>query len=503
VQTTSVPAPTGGINAKDALARMPETDAVLMENWFPEPDGVALRGGSASHATGLDGAVDTLMTYNVGTTQELWGITAGKIYEVTNAGAVGAAAVTGLGNSRFQHITMGTAGGYFLMAVNGADKLQAYTGSAWYVDGDGTGDITGVDTAGCININNFKNRVFLIEKDSLSAWYLPVASIAGAANELDLSGLFKLGGHLVTMVNWTVDNAAGIDDYAAFITSEGEVALYQGTDPGSASTWALVGTFRIGRPIGYRCAIKAAADILINTTDGVYPLSKALLTDRNQPTAALTDKITNLIKPDIRDHSTKFGWEAILYPFKNKLLVNVPSAEGAISHQWVMNTINGSWTKFTAWNANCFAVLQDTLYFGGNTIVYTADTGEDDSGANITADVQQAYSYFGNKGQVKKFTMARPIFLTTGDIVPALVLNTDFKDRVPVASPTYSTSATSLWDTSTWDVSSWALGDVLLTNWQSVSGVGHSGGIRVKVASAGLEVNWVSTDIVYEKGGVL
>lgn len=31
----------------------------------------------------------------------------------------------------------------------------------------------------------------------------------------------------MAMANWTIDNASGVDDYAAFITSEGEVALYR------------------------------------------------------------------------------------------------------------------------------------------------------------------------------------------------------------------------------------------------------------------------------------
>jgi hypothetical protein len=43
------------------------------------------------------------------------------------------------------------------------------------------------------------------------------------------------------------------DDYAAFITSEGQVAVYSGADPASSTTWSLVGVFDIGAPIGRRC----------------------------------------------------------------------------------------------------------------------------------------------------------------------------------------------------------------------------------------------------------
>jgi len=203
----------------------------------------------------LPDVVESLMFYNTGVTRELYGVSDGEVYDVTSAGAVGAAVKTGLSNSRYQYINVGTAGGFFLMAVNGEDKLIRYTGSAWQQDGDGSADITGFDTANAIHINNFKNRVFLVEKNSFNVWYLPVVSIGGAANKLDLSSIFRLGGYIMAMANWTIDNSAGIDDYAAFITSEGEVAIYSGTDPSSSTTWALEGTFRMGAPVGRRCFI--------------------------------------------------------------------------------------------------------------------------------------------------------------------------------------------------------------------------------------------------------
>lgn len=501
--TASIPAPTGGLNAKDAIAAMDETEATIMTNWFPTPSSVDIRSGHDSHVTGASHPVETLMTYNIGATQKMFGISGTAIYDVTSAGAIGAAVVTGLTNARFQHIIMGTAGGFFLMAVNGNDKLQGYDGSSWWVDGDGAHDITGVDTANISHINNFKNRVWLIEKNKLKAWYLPVSSIAGAAAALDLSSLFKLGGYLTIMANWTIDNANGIDDYAAFVTSEGEVALYKGTDPSSASTWAMVGTFRMGKPIGRRCAIKVAADVLLITTDGAFPLSKALLTDRTQSAAAATDKITNLIKADIKNYSDNFGWEPFSYPFGNKILINVPTIENNTAHQYVMNTQNGSWCRFEGWDANCFSELNDTLYFGGNDGVFAADTGTDDNGEDIETDVQQAFSYFGTKGQIKRFTMARPTFLVNGDIDPAIILNTDFDNRVPVYSPSFSTGGDSLWDVAPWDTSTWALGSSLAKKWQSVTGVGYCGGLRIKTATQNLTVQWVSTDFAYELGGVL
>jgi len=501
-RTASLQSPTGGLNAKDPLAAMAPTEAVTMENYFPEPSRVISRKGYASHATGVTGAVNTLAFYNDGSNKSLFAFVGGEIFDVTSAGAVGAAEVTGLTNDRFQTINMGTAGGFFLLCVNGEDKMQVYNGTTWYADGTTT-TVTGVDTADCIHINNFKNRVWLIEKDTFNAWYLPVSSIGGAANNLDLSGLFKLGGYLMAMANWTIDNAAGIDDYAAFITSEGEVALYKGTDPSSAATWALVGTFRMGKPLGRRCFCKAGADVLVLTTDGAFPLSKALLTDRSQLNLAATDKISNLINAAVIQYKSNFGWQPIIHPIGNKLIINIPTVEGQESEQYVMNTTHGAWCKFTGWNSFCYEILDDRLFFGGLNGVFEADTGQSDNGDNITGVVQQAFSYFGAKGQTKKFQMVRPILISEGSVVPSLLMNVDFQENRTVAtSYTFGTSGTA-WDVGDWDISPWVSGDNITAKWQSVSGVGFSGGLRLVTELSDLSCAWVSTDFVFEVGGVL
>lgn len=504
-QTSSLQAPTGGLNAKDPIANMSETEAVTLENWFPTPSSVDVRNGKQSHATGFTDPVETLALYNDGFDPKLFAVAGDSIFDVTSSGAIGAAEVTGLTNARFQHINMGTAGGFFLMMVNGADNLQYYDGSAWgEITAVGPGPaITGVATTDCIHINNFKNRVWLIEKDSFNAWYLPVASIGGAANNLDLSGLFRLGGYLMAMANWTIDNAAGVDDYAAFITSEGEVALYKGTDPSSAATWALVGTFRMGRPIGRRCFCKAGADVLVITTDGAFPLSKALLTDRSQTNLAATDKISTIFNEDIRFYGNVFGWQPIIHPYGQKLIVNVPTTEGSVSHQYVMNTSHGAWTKFTGWDANCLEVLGDSLYYGGATAVYQADVGQSDDGELITAVAQQAFSYFGNRTGIKKWSMARCIFTSSGSINPAILLNVDFAQNRTVVAPSYTGDSGSVWDVAAWDTSDWTQGDTIVRRWQTVTGVGYAGGIRVVTQLKDITCKWNSTDFVYELGEVL
>lgn len=80
----SIPSPTGGWNARDALSDMPPEDAVSLENFFPTTTSVNLRNGYTNFATGFGSQVETVMGYNGGATQKLFGVTAaGSIFDAT------------------------------------------------------------------------------------------------------------------------------------------------------------------------------------------------------------------------------------------------------------------------------------------------------------------------------------------------------------------------------------------------------------------------------------
>jgi hypothetical protein len=496
--SASTPAPTGGWNQRDSLAIMDADQAIILDNFFPEASRVSLRRGYASHATGLSGTAESLMAYASGTTQKLFAASGGNIYNVTSSGAVGAADLTGLTNNRWQHVMFGTAGGNFLVICNGADAPRNYDGTNWT-----TPAITGVTTTNLIHVNAFKQRLFFIENNTLNTWYLPVASIAGAASQLNFSSITTLGGKLMAMGIWTLDGGDGLEDRAVFITSKGEVLVYEGTDPSSASTWALVGIFRIGAPIGRRCLLRLGPDLVVITQDGFVPLSQVLNSARSTPQVALSDNIREAVNSATRDHGSKFGWQPLLYPKGRMVLFNVPQVEGVTHHQYVMNVTTGAWCRFTGLNGGCWEVHNDELYFGGSTVIYKADTGNNDNNANITGEAKTAFNYFNRRGQLKRFTMVRPLLASEGTLAPILGLNIDFSDELPTGTPTYSGSAGSPWDTSAWDTSSWGSDPTIRRDWQSITGLGYCAALRIKAAAKNLNIHWHATDWIFEPGGIL
>lgn len=501
-RTASFPAPVGGLNARDSLAAMKQTDAVVLENWFPTPTSVDVRKGWQSWSTGYANPVQSLFRYAPTTgAYKLFAASGTSFYDATLTGAVGAAVVTGLSNAQWQYTNIVTPGGSFLWCVNGVDNGKLYNGTVW-----ADVSITGVASSSIANVNVFGNRLFLVEKNTLNVWYLAVQSIAGAATKFDLSTIFPRGGFLMSMATWSIDAGAGLNDLAIFVSSEGEIAIYQGADPAS---WTKQGVYYVGRPIGRKCVAKMGGDAIYLCEQGIYPLSRALLSATIDRSIALTDKIQNIISLAVTSYQNNFGWQMAVYPEQNQLWLNVPTTvTPPTSDQYVMNTITGAWTKFTNMDSACWEVVGPDIYFGGPTAIYKAWTGQFDGTGQIQADALQAYSNFKTDALQKYFTMVRPSIVADG--VPSILfgLNLDFLDRPATGALSFNPPISGMvWGAMTWGPPSvsmtWGGGLQQISNWQTVGGIARYAGLRLTVQANGSVVSWNETSWVYQTGGVL
>lgn len=492
---SSLPAPVGGWNARDSIANMSALDAVQLQNMFPSVSNVVLRGGFVEWATGLPGQVESLLAYSGAATSEFYAVADSEIYDVTSGGTVGAAVVTGLSNSRWEYANISTSGGDFILAVNGVDDALIYDGATW-----SNPSITGVSSDDLNNIVLFKNRLWFLENDTLRAWYLPTSSIGGVAEQFDLSSVARLGGTITALGTWTVDAGYGMDDNLVFITSKGEVIIYRGTDPSSASTWSLIGVYTLGSPIGKRCLLKYRGDILVLTLSGLQPLAQTIQSDRAEQKIALSDKIQGAFSAAATQYQTSFGWQIVFVAENDAIMVNVPIAVGQ-QQQFVMNDITKAWCNFTGWEANCWEIFNNSPYFGGDGVVCRAwDTGYADNDTDIESTTLQAFNYYDSRGVKKYFTRARPSIFTDGTPSIGVGMNVDFDIGDTSAALSFSPTTVGLWDAGIWDTSNWGSGPAITNNWQGITGIGYCGGLRLKSASQGVQIEWAATDVVYQRG---
>jgi hypothetical protein len=496
-QTYSLPAPVLGLNGRDGLAGMDPRYAPVLDNFFPSTNQLIGRSGSASWATGMTGPVETLIPYANGTTKNLLAANNKKIYDVSPTGAVGAALASSLTNNRWQYVNYkGLA-----IFVNGtSDGCLKYDGSTV-----ATNSVTGA-AGNLANVAVFSNRLFFLD-DTLSFYYLATQAVSGALAAFDLSTYVKLGGFLMAQGDWSYLGTNSINDYAVFLTSEGEVIVFQGSDPTSSTTWSMAATFKIGKPIGRRCMVKYGAELILITEDGFVPMSGLMQDNREEPGRNISDVLGTLVAQDINLYGGNFGWEGTVCP-KSTLgpmaLFNVPTTENSTAYQYVINLRTQAWCRFVGWKANTFAVFNSKIFFGGNDgVVYQADVGANDSGSDVVFDGKTAFSYMDAPDVLKKFLMARPILSSQGIITPAIICNHDFEDILPTDQPTFIGDGGSPWDTSPWDTSPWGGGDTLNRNWIGIEGFGYCAALRVKVALNGIGVKWASTDFMFEAGGIL
>lgn len=487
---------------------MPETDALVLDNWFPQETSVDLRNGYIEWCT-FDGQCETVIGYQGSSANELFVAVVDSstysIFDATSSGALSTEVVGGsadtvqeLTSTRFDYANIGTTGGQFMLLCNGEDSMLSYNGSAWSV-----ASITGVTTADISSIAVHAERVWLMEKDSFSVWYLATSAIAGAATELNLASLFPAGGSMACMVTWGGDTNSQLDAFIGFVSTEGEVVVFTGGDPSSASTWYRIAYFKIGRPVttGNRAWTKYASDALIMTADGVIPMSKAISLDRANPSIAISDKIGPLLTSDFLSHASRFGWALSIHPAGRKLILNVPTVENTSARQYVMNLKTGAWCRFTGWNAFSWEVQRDTVYFGGHGILVKADTGIGDDGTPVQADVKQAFSYFGARGRQKKFTLMRPILAIDGEIQLGLDINVDYADAAPNSSITINSGGGDPWSVA-WSVA-WGGAQALYRAWHSIRGVGFAAAPRLRVQSEDVRISWSASDFAWEDGGLL
>jgi hypothetical protein len=481
VETKIIPSPTDGWDQISPLAEMDPKRAPILTNWVPRPGYVEARQGYFAWSKPSTAPVESLMVYRPPSGESMFAAAGSSIYDVSSYG-LSTPVVTGLGSARWQYVGNFTPSGAatVLQCVNGTDLMQQWNGTAW-----SNPSITGLDagdtTASFINIFAQKQRLWYIVKNSTKVYFMPTQAISGAvAGKQDFGALFSRGGYLIAMADWTIDGGNGPQDYAAFISSRGQVALYAGTDPTNASVWSLVGVFQIAPPIGYRCAYSIGSDVGIITQQGVLPISQVLPFDPSADrSVAITARIQNAMATASQVGSGFFGWQLMSFPMQQLLFLNVPEAENETQIQFVMNTLTGAWAEFTGWNANTFDIFEDKLYFGDNNgFVNQGYSGLADGATGVTLDMQCAFNWFDEPGKEKRMTMIQPLLTTQGNVTPALSVDTDF--ATSLVQNVINISATGvLWDSAIWDVSLWPSGSTNFIQWLSVEAIGHAFAARM------------------------
>lgn len=277
----------------------------------------------------------------------------------------------------------------------------------------------GADPADFVFVTVWKERVWLVERNSTRGWYLDAKSIYGTATSFNFGAKFQKGGPLVGLWSWSYDGGSGLDTSLVAISQAGDIAVWLGTDPASASTFSIKGVWYAGGVVsGRRIANDSGGDLLVISSLGLVPLSRLVVGGEElDRTSYASYKIGPLFSRLTQQFGSYRSWAVLAHPTANCLLVLVPSSgNGDATTQLALSFSTKGWffwrdlpiTSACAWNGE--------LYFGTHDGRVCRQTGNIDD-----VDISNSYSFdevaysgllaFQNLGNAnnKQVSLVRPV----------------------------------------------------------------------------------------------
>jgi hypothetical protein len=411
------------------------------------------------------------------------------------------------------------AGDNIVLYADGENGLFTYdpVGDTW---AQTTGISAAPGSSGIFTVENVvfvvvhKLRIWLVESGAEKAWYLPVSSIAGDAEEFFFAQKFQNGGELVGLYNWTVDGGNGRDDNLVAVSRAGDVIPWTGEDPSDAATWTSTGTFFIGSvPRGNRIASEYGGELYLLSSLGVTSMSDLLSgANPDDPFRNLIGyRIARFLREDMDAYQFDHGWTMRFITRIGALIITTPQRNDGNYRQYIYNLATGGWGWWRDVPILGIDVWDGKVMFGDKTgRVLRMDVAPD----NVTLDgltrlkinwyLLTSYQSLGTPAMFKRVKMMRPNFLT--DTKPAFEAHAFYDYEVaeplpPVTDPIAPEG--SAWDVDDWDVGKWAAG--IPSPYSSpVGGSGIGRSVAVALVGASFDDTFLaSIDIMWDVGGWL
>ena len=533
LRTVTLPAPTRGLIMNENESFIQPGAALVLDNWKPTMKGCALRGGHILWSQLPETTpVVSMFQYISANAQHMFAGNATKLYDVSASEPM--LVKSGQASGNYVASQLSNEGGDHMLVCNEAgDYVLHFDGAAW-VTYD-TGQIhtdpalpvppTCADGKNLTYVWKYRNRYFFIEGGTMNAWYLPLNSIQGQLGMIPLSGSATKGGKLLFGARWSIDAGDGTDDKCLFVTDQGEVLVFTGSDPSTATNWRQEGLYTTSPPLGMNAHQSVGGDILVATVDGIIPISASIDKDSAQLELAA---ITRAIKPMWRTEvalKRQYPWTMCKWDEYGGLFVTWPGGAPGNQYCGVINIATGAWARFTGWDALCFGRIRGDMFFGTQTgEIMQADRTGMDNGKSYTATLVGGWEMFSSQSSTMVWRQARASFISRAGepFQPQLSATVDYVIVIPTPPPAAPDPGTldvwdqGLWATTPpdpeptlqakWDAATPSTPTVRNTGWVSIgyTGFSHAPIVQVTVSQQAIpEVELISIAAAYEPCGVV
>lgn len=513
------PAPIKGLDIRATLMQQDPATAVVLKNVLCRRFGVELRLGYQRWVSNIPGQVRSLMSYlpprgPASTFQpKLFAASSnGNIYDVTLAQPEAfvppvALALPGqVDPGELSWTNFATAAANYLVVCSAGVGVWTYDHTGGWVNR--TPAINTNPTPNrAINFDfvmSWKNRLWFIDENTTTAYYLPVNVVQGNANRFEFGPLFIFGGDLKAMASWTLDAGDGIDDKLVLISAGGGILIYAGTDPDQApAQFRVIGRWFTGKPTrGRRFLGKYGGDLTIITVNGIEKMS--MLTEARglmAPAGELGAYDPNFsrymekIARDISDTVDLPYWQLLHVPNQQITLITTPHNTAEDSLQYAFGSLSGGWSELVGIPMMSAEMHEGQLFFGtpdgkvcrgftGMTDDFVPGTiappVADKPGLTVVADVQTAFVAMNNDNfHSKRPLMVMPMFLAPYPPSVKAQINTDWSVQAVPGSPAFNPAQLALWDIAKWDNAVWGGSGNFFQAWVGAEGLGTHASLRV------------------------
>ena len=328
--------PPKGLNLTQILVNGLPEYALKMKNLIAKPNGPETFPMAATSATASPAGVTGKTPFlHHGT--EMWIAGSAGIFQFGSG-----VNVYVLTNGRGWATSFSVAGGPYTIFFNGVNIPAVYDGAVW----------AAAAWAGPTLTNLFqglmhRGRLYLADLSGPVFWYLAAGAVGGAATSYNFGTALKKGGKLVALATLTRDGGSGTEDYLIALTSNGELLMFSGNDPGAAS-WNTVGVWDIGRPAAKtnrepNSFVKSGGDLWVFTENGVYSVNQIVRGRDLASLQSLSWQIDPMLRFVLRSNLLVYMQ---MIPTQKLLVLHLDST----TYKFVMNLETGEWSTVTSTN---------------------------------------------------------------------------------------------------------------------------------------------------------
>lgn len=509
-----------GINSVSTLSDLMPGECHYCYNILPSEGGPRTRLGTREWTNGITGTPKTIIPFH-GKTEDrtddkLFVTGSDGIYDCSSSGAGAATKV-------YDFVTTGPTAGYGVFinwtADNGNQYIQYADSANGLLEYDAVSNtwapaagITGLTVADVRYVMVHKLRIWYVLEDDPNAYYLDVNAKSGAATPFQLGAKYKIGGNTVALYNHTRDSGDGLDDLFVAVSRGGDVLVYQGLDPSSATTWSLVGSWSIGSvPAGRRIGIEYSGDVILLSANGINSLEELFQGyEADENITSIYGKLTNQIRNRMPVEINTEGWEINHFSAEGYLVIQSPRRQSRIDEwlQYCLHYTLKGWGYWRDIESQAMGSWRETFYFtkADGSVWYMNGTKdnvdtEGENGVDINFSFLTRFSDMELPGRQKQASFARPFFVGSNLTSYDAKVIYDYAIIELVSTGEVGINTGFLWDTGLWDQALWS-GETPIDDVFGTQGMGLVMAVAVR-GQCGARITLAEISVPFKSGGFL